>query len=112
MAVAEKIEKNLIIVGATAIEDKLQEGVPQTIAELSKANIKIFVLTGDKQETAINIGYACALLNNDMAKIVLNKDNRRELKIEVRKQLRMALHGEIHGQENGIGLVNDGASLE
>jgi P-type E1-E2 ATPase len=48
--------QNLTLLGATAIEDKLQEGVPETIANLAKADIKIWVLTGDKQETAINIG--------------------------------------------------------
>ena len=53
---AELIEKNFFLLGATAIEDKLQEGVPESIATLSSANIKIWVLTGDKQETAINIG--------------------------------------------------------
>ena len=46
----------MFLLGATAIEDKLQEGVPASIADLSAANIKIWVLTGDKQETAINIG--------------------------------------------------------
>ncbi|KAH9523120.1 Phospholipid-transporting ATPase IA [Bulinus truncatus] len=53
---AELIEKDLILLGATAIEDRLQDGVPETIDILSKADIKIWVLTGDKQETAINIG--------------------------------------------------------
>lgn len=52
----EEIEQNLILIGATAIEDKLQDGVPQTIANLAIAGIKLWVLTGDKQETAINIG--------------------------------------------------------
>ena len=65
-AVAEEIEKNLELVGTTAIEDKLQMGVPATIELLATAGIKIWVLTGDKQETAINIGFACALLHNDM----------------------------------------------
>jgi P-type E1-E2 ATPase len=51
---------------ATAIEDKLQDGVPSTIEELARAGVKIWVLTGDKQETAINIGFACALLDNNM----------------------------------------------
>uniref|UniRef100_A0A8C2HDJ7 Phospholipid-transporting ATPase n=1 Tax=Cyprinus carpio TaxID=7962 RepID=A0A8C2HDJ7_CYPCA len=55
----ELIEKNLLLLGATAIEDRLQAGVPETIATLMKANIKIWVLTGDKQETAINIGVMC-----------------------------------------------------
>lgn len=52
----EEIEQNMFLVGATAIEDKLQDGVPQTIANLANAGIKLWVLTGDKQETAINIG--------------------------------------------------------
>lgn len=48
--------KNLQLLGATAIEDKLQDQVPETIETLMKADIKIWILTGDKQETAINIG--------------------------------------------------------
>ncbi|KAG8599188.1 hypothetical protein GDO81_002925 [Engystomops pustulosus] len=62
--VYEEIENNLVMLGATAIEDKLQDGVPQTIHTLSKADIKIWVLTGDKKETAENIGYACKLLTD------------------------------------------------
>ena len=63
---AALLERDLDIVGATAIEDKLQEGVPETIAELARADIKLWVLTGDKVETAINIGYAAKLLTADM----------------------------------------------
>lgn len=63
---AEKIEKNLTLLGATAIEDKLQDEVPESIAKLSQANIKIWVLTGDKQETAINIGFSCKLLTQHL----------------------------------------------
>ena len=48
-ALYEELEQNLILVGATAIEDKLQDGVPQTIANLGLAGIKVWVLTGDKQ---------------------------------------------------------------
>jgi P-type E1-E2 ATPase len=44
----EEIEKNLKLLGATAIEDKLQDGVPQCIERLARAGIKIWVLTGDK----------------------------------------------------------------
>uniref|UniRef100_A0A8D2ME96 Phospholipid-transporting ATPase n=1 Tax=Zonotrichia albicollis TaxID=44394 RepID=A0A8D2ME96_ZONAL len=65
--VYEEIEKNLILLGATAIEDKLQDGVPETISRLSKADIKIWVLTGDKKETAENIGFSCELLTEDTA---------------------------------------------
>uniref|UniRef100_T1K886 Phospholipid-transporting ATPase n=1 Tax=Tetranychus urticae TaxID=32264 RepID=T1K886_TETUR len=70
-AVYELIEKDMMLLGATAIEDKLQEGVPQCIANLSAANIKIWVLTGDKQETAINIGYSCQLLTDEMVDIFI-----------------------------------------
>ncbi|NWI38057.1 AT8B3 ATPase, partial [Picathartes gymnocephalus] len=62
----EEMEQNLQLLGATAIEDKLQEGVPETIQLLKLGNIKVWVLTGDKQETAVNIGYACRLLTDDM----------------------------------------------
>lgn len=48
-AIYEEIEKDMTLLGATAIEDKLQDGVPQTIANLGLAGIKLWVLTGDKQ---------------------------------------------------------------
>lgn len=53
-AVYEEIEKNMILIGASAIEDKLQEGVPEAIANLSLAGMKIWVLTGDKQGTTVS----------------------------------------------------------
>lgn len=56
------IERNLQVIGATAIEDRLQDGVPDCIERLSQAGIKVWVLTGDKEETAINIAVACNLL--------------------------------------------------
>ncbi|KAG7647547.1 putative P-type phospholipid transporter [Arabidopsis thaliana] len=70
--VTEKIEKNLVLLGATAVEDKLQNGVPDCINKLAQAGIKIWVLTGDKMETAINIGFACSLLRRDMKQIIIN----------------------------------------
>ncbi|KAK9443109.1 phospholipid-translocating P-type ATPase domain-containing protein [Metarhizium brunneum] len=69
--VADMIEQELYLLGGTAIEDRLQDGVPDTIALLAKAGIKLWVLTGDKVETAINIGFSCNLLNNDMELIHL-----------------------------------------
>jgi phospholipid-translocating ATPase len=68
--VSDMIEQDLTLLGGTAIEDRLQEGVPDTIALLADAGIKLWVLTGDKVETAINIGFSCNLLNNDMELIV------------------------------------------
>jgi len=110
-AVSEEVERDLVLLGCTAIEDKLQEGVPAAIKALADANIGLWVLTGDKmvrggqlwgaceqssgacrslghctparsstdwthpqtdmspcqlQETAINIGYACSLIIDEM----------------------------------------------
>jgi phospholipid-transporting ATPase len=62
----------LILVGATAIEDKLQEGVPHAIHNLRRAGIKVWVITGDKQETAINIGYSSRLLAPHMRVVKIN----------------------------------------
>ncbi|EFJ48209.1 hypothetical protein VOLCADRAFT_40206, partial [Volvox carteri f. nagariensis] len=72
--VSEKIERNLRLLGCTAIEDKLQEGVPQCIKQLAMAGIRIWVLTGDKMETAINIGFACSLLREDMMQVYMMCD--------------------------------------
>ncbi|KAL8139534.1 hypothetical protein V2J09_005555 [Rumex salicifolius] len=70
--VIETIEKDLILLGATAVEDKLQPGVPECIDKLAQAGIKLWVLTGDKMETAINIGFACSLLRQGMTQIMIN----------------------------------------
>ncbi|KAK6268217.1 hypothetical protein QUC31_012377 [Theobroma cacao] len=69
--VADMMERELILIGATAVEDKLQKGVPQCIDKLAQAGLKIWVLTGDKMETAINIGYACSLLRQGMKQICI-----------------------------------------
>ncbi|RKP39749.1 hypothetical protein BJ085DRAFT_13927, partial [Dimargaris cristalligena] len=69
--VSEKIEHSLTLVGGTAIEDRLQDGVPEAIAQLACAGLKIWVLTGDKTETAINIGFSCNLLHEGMQLIVV-----------------------------------------
>lgn len=72
---AEMIEHSLEIIGATALEDKLQEGVPDSIAMLHRAGIKLWILTGDKLQTAIEIGYSCNLLTNDMEVMIISADS-------------------------------------
>lgn len=69
--VASSIERNLTLLGGTAIEDRLQDGVPECIQLLANAGIKLWVLTGDKVETAINIGFSCNLLENTMQLLVI-----------------------------------------
>lgn len=75
--VADAIERDLLLIGGTAIEDRLQDGVPDAIALLGKAGIKLWVLTGDKVETAINIGFSCNLLDNDMDLILFKIEDER-----------------------------------
>lgn len=69
------VEHSLTILGATALEDKLQEGVPDAIATLHRAGIKLWILTGDKLQTAIEIGYSCNLLTNDMEVMIISADS-------------------------------------
>uniref|UniRef100_A0AC34QJV5 Phospholipid-transporting ATPase n=1 Tax=Panagrolaimus sp. JU765 TaxID=591449 RepID=A0AC34QJV5_9BILA len=61
----EEMERDMTFLGATAIEDKLQIYVPETIVSLKAAGIKIWMLTGDKKETAINIAQSSALIDDD-----------------------------------------------
>ena len=78
-AASDEIERDLKLLGATAIEDKLQDGVPDTIDSLLKAGIDVWVITGDKKETAINIGFSCALLNSNMKLLVIDTSNTDEI---------------------------------
>ena len=75
------------MIGATAIEDKLQDGVPDTIFTLMEAGIKVWVLTGDRQETAINIGYSCKLITPEMNLLICNETNHVDTKTTLEKIL-------------------------
>ncbi|CAH1777147.1 unnamed protein product, partial [Owenia fusiformis] len=107
---AELIERNLTLLGATAIEDKLQEGVPEAIANLAKAEIKIWILTGDKQETAINIGYACRLLTSGMPLLVINEHSLDSTRDAIQRHTQE--FGDQLGRENEVGLIIDGKTLK
>ncbi|XP_036980949.1 probable phospholipid-transporting ATPase VD isoform X3 [Acanthopagrus latus] len=87
---AERLETNLTLLGTTGILDRLQEEVPETIEALQRAGIKVWVLTGDKKETAINIAYACKLLRPDDELLTVSCGSKdacavllQELKLEV-----------------------------
>lgn len=67
------LEQDLYLIGATAVEDKLQPEVPETIADFLKANIKVWMLTGDKLETAENIAKSCRLIQGDMTVLRLQE---------------------------------------
>lgn len=70
-----EIERDLDLLGATGIEDKLQEGVPETIDKLRKAGIKVWVLTGDKQETAIQVAYSSKLIGQKDQVLIINAND-------------------------------------
>ncbi|XP_058107668.1 phospholipid-transporting ATPase 1 [Magnolia sinica] len=122
-AVAVGVERNLSILGASGIEDKLQQGVPEAIESLRQAGIKVWVLTGDKQETAISIGYSCKLLTNDMTQIVININSRESCKKSLEDAKAMskkitAISAAAQNSEGGAGsgrvplaLIIDGTSL-
>lgn len=69
--VGAALELNMNYLGITAIEDRLQDEVPEVIADLTKAGIILWMLTGDKLETAINIGHSCNLLLHDTVKAMI-----------------------------------------
>ena len=101
----DSIEHSLTILGATALEDKLQEGVPEAIETLHNAGIKLWILTGepikfhfillrknqlliydysgDKLQTAIEIGFSCNLLKNDMELMILSADSVGETRAKI-----------------------------
>ncbi|XP_047176825.1 phospholipid-transporting ATPase 1-like isoform X1 [Vigna umbellata] len=120
--VAINIEKNLCILGATAIEDKLQQGVPESIESLRTAGIKVWVLTGDKQETAISIGYSSKLLTSSMIQIIINTNNRESCRRRLQDALVMSRQnmtvprvthnsGGSSGSVLTLALIIDGTSL-
>uniref|UniRef100_A0A8D0A4R4 Phospholipid-transporting ATPase n=1 Tax=Sander lucioperca TaxID=283035 RepID=A0A8D0A4R4_SANLU len=106
----ELLEKNLLLLGATAIEDRLQAGVPETIATLMRADIKIWVLTGDKQETAINIGYSCRLVTHHMSLIIVNEDSLDATRATLTAHCSSL--GDSLKKENELALIIDGQTLK
>ena len=89
----------MVLLGATAVEDKLQDEVPECIANLAKAGINLWVLTGDKLETAINIGYSCNLLTDEMRDVFIVDGLE---KVEVAEELRIN-HSILNSNKRQIG---------
>ena len=127
--VYNQLEKDLDFVGASAIEDRLQDEVPQTIAKLMEADIRLWVLTGDKQETAIEIAKSCQLIQEGMKVEILtidfgdipNPKTKVPDLLEHIKQLKKAYRVDDSARRNGykdvkliseLSLVVDGPTLE
>mmetsp|Transcript_19543 Transcript_19543/g.46668 ORF Transcript_19543/g.46668 Transcript_19543/m.46668 type:complete len:1120 (-) Transcript_19543:221-3580(-) len=117
---AEAAEAGLTLLGATAVEDKLQEGVGTTVEAMLSAGLRVWVLTGDKLETAISIAVSCSLFTSDMPLVVLRGDELPENSLGVadllgqRLQQVLQLGGSAEkgtGRGRGAGLVVDGAAM-
>lgn len=118
-SVAGKIESDLTFLGITAVEDQLQEEVPEVIADLAKAGIVLWMLTGDKQETAISIGKSCNLVTrNTKLLFITGMQSVKELEICLEQMLdyiRVNFVSDLNRVLNEkfieLGLVIDGQSL-
>ncbi len=109
---AEIIEHDFYLLGATAIEDRLQDGVPDTIHTLQAAGIKVWVLTGDRQETAINIGMSCKLISEDMTILMVNEESSQATRDNISKKLTAIRSQGANGADlETLALVIDGKSL-
>jgi phospholipid-transporting ATPase len=106
--VAEIIEKDFVLVGSTAIEDKLQDKVGETISDLKEAGLKLWVLTGDKVETAINIGFSCKLLDPEMEIFIVDKLT---TKLIYKQIVEYVGKKKIIGESRDVALVISGESL-
>lgn len=109
---AEILEHDFYLLGATAIEDRLQDGVPETIHTLQEAGIKVWVLTGDRQETAINIGMSCKLISEDMTLLIVNEESAGMTRDNIQKKLdAIRTQGDGTIAMESLALVIDGKSL-
>ncbi|RWS10698.1 putative phospholipid-transporting ATPase IF-like protein [Dinothrombium tinctorium] len=107
-----KIEANLTVLGATAVEDRLQDGVPETIADLKLAGIKVWVLTGDKLETAVSVAYSCHLLDEKMEQLLLSRQQNSEACGNLINQFRAKiLDTRLQNKQISYALIIDGRSL-
>lgn len=103
-----ELEIGMNCLGITAIEDRLQDEVPEVIADLAKAGIIVWMLTGDKLETAINIGRSCNLVLQDTTLSMLTKiDDFKEFAKRLQEEYQRIL-----GAKNpNTALVIDGPSF-
>ena len=107
---AEKIEKDMFLVGSTAIEDKLQQEAGETIDFIKNAGIKFWMLTGDKMETAINIAFSCRLLTNRSIRGVVDSRDSKEVLNQLNK-IKEDLHSFSETKLKNFALVITGDAL-
>ncbi|RLM65834.1 phospholipid-transporting ATPase 2 isoform X2 [Panicum miliaceum] len=109
--VCHSLERDLYILGITAIEDRLQDGVPETIKLLRNAGINVWMLTGDKQNTAIQIGLLCNLVTSEPNSQLLSISGKTEEDI-LRSLDRALLIMKNTCETKDLAFVLDGWALE
>ena len=105
--VYDRVERELTLLGATAVEDKLEDGVKEALVNLELAGISVWMITGDKKETASNISYSCDLFHPDMTVLDLTDQSEQSVGSTLEKSL-----SQINQAEARFGLIVDGNSLE
>ncbi|MPC48007.1 putative phospholipid-transporting ATPase IF [Portunus trituberculatus] len=105
--VMDQMETELTLLGATGVEDLLQEGVQETLESLRVAGIKVWVLTGDKVETAVNIAYSCGHFKRFMT--VLSLTGLQDVEHAAARLQQCTQESQAEGN---YGLVVDGSSLQ
>ena len=115
---AEMIEKDLVLLGATAVEDKLQDGVPETISMLLEAGLHVWILTGDKLETSLSVALSSMLLTDIMPVVIFRDDMLIDSDSEVaKKKNRELINMKIDEtqtykrNDQKLGLVIEGGAL-
>jgi phospholipid-transporting ATPase len=101
---ADNIERDFLLLGCTAVEDRLQDKVPTTIADFLSANIKVWMLTGDKMETAENIAFSCRLIQETFIKHYLFYNDNLEDKMK-------EIEGSLADKSRKVALVMEGSLI-
>ncbi|CAN8267607.1 unnamed protein product [Cochlearia groenlandica] len=110
--VCQRLEHDLYILGVTAIEDRLQDGVPETIATLRKAGINFWMLTGDKQNTAIQIALSCNFISPEPKGQLLLIDGKTEEDVSRSLERVLLTMRTTASEPKDVAFVIDGWALE
>lgn len=108
----DNMETKFNLIGCTAIEDKLQDGVPETIGLLREADINIWMLTGDKMETAIEIAKSCNLFDSKMTELMFSFDSLDLITQTLDSELKYLELKELFHEDETIAVVVDGSTLQ
>lgn len=108
----DNMEDKLELIGCTAIEDKLQDGVPETIGLLREADINIWMLTGDKMETAIEIAKSCNLFDDKMTELMFSFNSLDLITQTLDSELKYLELKELFDEDETIAIVVDGSTLQ